>query len=138
MNGLSLFANVGIAETYLDQVGVDIVLANELLPNRAKFYEHLHPECNMICGDITDEEIYQKIIDEANLNNVEFILATPPCQGMSIAGQMDPEDPRNYLITYAVNAIRDIGPQFVLMENVFMQLQTHIIYNGLCGCCFGK
>ena len=66
MNGLSLFANVGIAETYLDQVGVDIVLANELLPNRAKFYEHLHPECNMICGDITDEEIYQKIIDEAN------------------------------------------------------------------------
>lgn len=46
MNGLSLFANVGIAETYLEQVGVDIVIANELLPNRARFYEHLYPECN--------------------------------------------------------------------------------------------
>lgn len=130
MNGLSLFANVGIAETYLEQVGVDIVIANELLQNRASFYEHLYPECNMICGDITDDEVYQRIINESRNNDVEFILATPPCQGMSIAGQMDPEDPRNYLITYAVNAIRELGPKYVFMENVFMQLQTHIVYNG--------
>jgi site-specific DNA-cytosine methylase len=43
MNGLSLFANVGIAETYLHKVGVDIVVANELLEERAKFYRHLYP-----------------------------------------------------------------------------------------------
>ena len=49
MNGLSLFANVGIAETYLDKVGVDITVANELIPERAKFYQHLYPYCNMIC-----------------------------------------------------------------------------------------
>ena len=130
MNGLSLFANVGIAETYLDRVGVDIVLANELLPERARFYEHLHPNCDMICGDITDKNIYNRVISEARNKNVEFIIATPPCQGMSIAGQMDPEDARNYLITYAVDAIRDIGPQYVFMENVFMQLKTYIKYNG--------
>lgn len=41
MKGLSLFANVGIAETYLKEVGVDIVVANELLEPRAKFYTHL-------------------------------------------------------------------------------------------------
>lgn len=130
MNGLSLFANVGIAETYLDRVGVDIVLANELLPERARFYEYLHPNCDMICGDITDKNIYNRVISEARNKNVEFIIATPPCQGMSIAGQMDPEDARNYLITYAVDAIRDIGPQYVFMENVFMQLKTYIKYNG--------
>ena len=130
MNGLSLFANVGIAETYLDRVGVDIVLANELMPERARFYEHLHPNCDMICGDITDKNIYNRVISEARNKNVEFIIATPPCQGMSIAGQMDPEDARNYLITYAVDAIRDIGPQYVFMENVFMQLKTYIKYNG--------
>ena len=38
IKGLSLFANVGIAETYLHQVGIDIVVANELLPERARFY----------------------------------------------------------------------------------------------------
>ena len=130
MNGLSLFANVGIAETYLSQVGVDIVVANELLPDRARFYQHLYPDCNMICGDITNPLIYNSIIDESHNNNVEFIIATPPCQGMSIAGQMDPEDPRNYLITYAIDVIRNLGPRYVLMENVFMQLQTTIRYNG--------
>ena len=41
MNGLSLFANVGIAETYLHEVGVDMVVANELLQERADFYQHL-------------------------------------------------------------------------------------------------
>lgn len=130
MNGLSLFANVGIAETFLQEVGVDIVVANELLEERANFYRHLYPGCHMIHGDITHSNIYNQVIEEARHNNVEFILATPPCQGMSIAGQMDPEDPRNYLITYVIDAIRDLGPQFVLMENVFMQLKTYIRYNG--------
>ena len=48
MNGLSMFANVGVAETYLSDVGVDIVVANELLEERAKFYKELYPDCNMI------------------------------------------------------------------------------------------
>ncbi len=130
MNGLSLFANVGIAETYLCDVGIDITVANELLQPRADFYKHLYPNCNMICGDITDISIYNKIISLAKQSNVEFIIATPPCQGMSIAGQMDPEDSRNYLITYVVDAIKDLNPKFVFMENVFMQLQTTINYNG--------
>ena len=59
MNGLSLFANVGIAEAYLHEVGVDIVVANELLPERANFYQYVYPDCNMICGNILDEEIYK-------------------------------------------------------------------------------
>lgn len=60
MNGLSLFANVGIAETYLKEVGVDIVVANELLEERADFYRHLYPSCNMVQGDIKDEAVYPK------------------------------------------------------------------------------
>lgn len=30
LNGLSLFSNVGIAEAYLKDVGIDVVLANEI------------------------------------------------------------------------------------------------------------
>lgn len=58
MKALSLFANVGVAETYLSEIGVDVVVANELEEDRARFYQHLYPKCNMICGDITDKEIY--------------------------------------------------------------------------------
>ena len=129
MNGLSLFANVGIAETYLHEVGVDIVVANEWLPERARFYQDVYPECNMICGDIQDPEVFDRVCKEAKRRKVEFLMATPPCQGMSPAGKKDPFDPRNQLITAAVDMIEKLRPKFVLLENVMQQLRTQIRYN---------
>ena len=41
LRGLSLFANVGIAEAYLKEIGVDMLVANELLAERAKFYQDI-------------------------------------------------------------------------------------------------
>ena len=128
MRGLSLFANVGLAETYLSEIGLDIVLANELLEERARFYSHLYPSCKMITGSITDENIYRTIISTAKEMGVEFIMATPPCQGMSIAGHNSKYDERNSLIKYAVDAILDIKPKFVFLENVTQQLVTPIYY----------
>ena len=130
LNALSLFANVGIAETYLKDVGVDVVVANELLPERARFYQHLYPECNMICGDIQDPKVFKKILSAAKKAQVEFLIATPPCQGMSPAGKKDPFDPRNQLITYAVDMIDILQPKFVLLENVMQQLKTKVRCNG--------
>ena len=129
MNGLSLFANVGIAETYLKEVGLNIVVANELIPERAKFYQHLYPECDMIVGDITESNIYSEIIKKSKEKKVEFLIATPPCQGMSLAGKKDEDDERNYLIEYVVSAIKDLKPKYVFMENVTMQLKTSIMVN---------
>lgn len=130
IKGLSLFANVGIAETYLKEVGVDIVVANELLPERARFYKHVYPECEVITGDITKKEIANKVIEESKKRNVEFIIATPPCQGMSLAGNKDPNDARNFLITYAVDIFKALKPKYILIENVVQSLSTEVTYNG--------
>lgn len=130
LNGISLFSNVGIAETYLEKLNINIVIANEIIEERARFYSHLYPNVNMIVGDITNEEIYNKIIKKSKEKNVEFLIATPPCQGMSIAGKMDSKDPRNQLIFYAIKAIKDIRPKYVLLENVPRQLKTKIIIDG--------
>ena len=126
LNGLSLFANVGVAETYLDELGIEIEVANELEPKRAKFYSHLYPKTNMIIGDITDEEIRKAIVLESKKNNVDFIIATPPCQGMSLAGKMDKFDKRNQLIYYAIEVIKKIKPKYILLENVPQLLRTKI------------
>ncbi|MBE6625444.1 MAG: DNA cytosine methyltransferase, partial [Ruminococcaceae bacterium] len=40
----------------------------------------------------------------------------------------DPLDPRNYLIYYAVEAIKALQPSFVIIENVPMQQHTQIQY----------
>lgn len=128
VKALSLFANVGIAETYLSELGIDVIVANELVEERCKFYKHLYPSVNMIQGDITDEEIFAKVIAEAQAAGVEMLIATPPCQGMSCAGRKDPKDPRNFLVYYAVEAIKKLKPRFVIIENVTMQQHTQILY----------
>lgn len=128
LKGLSLFANVGIAETYLKDAGVQIVLANELLEERTNFYSHLH-ESKIICGSITDDLIFDEIIRQSKYEKVNFILATPPCQGMSMAGKMQEDDPRNYLIIKAMEAFILISPDAMLIENVSQMYQTSIIIN---------
>ena len=126
LKGLSLFANVGVAETYLSQLGIEIVVANELEPKRAEFYSHLYPNTNMIVGDITDKKISDKIIEASINEKVDFLIATPPCQGMSLAGKMDKFDKRNQLIYYAIEIIKKIKPKYILLENVPQLLKTKI------------
>lgn len=126
VKALSLFSNVGLAETYLESLGIDVVVANELLEERARFYRHLYPKTNMICGDITDKDVFEDVLAEASNKGVDFIIATPPCQGMSCAGKKDPYDPRNFLIYYAIEAVKRIKPRFALFENVTMQQHTQI------------
>lgn len=130
MNALSLFANVGIAETYLNSIGLDVVVANEILDDRVRFYQHLYPDCKMIQGDITRREIYNQVIQSSKERDVQFLLATPPCQGMSIAGHNSPYDERNSLVKYAIDAVLDLRPKYVFLENVTQQLETPIICHG--------
>ena len=69
-------------------------------------------------------------MEEAIQQKVEFIIATPPCQGMSEAGLRLEFDPRNQLIFYAVDVIKRVKPKFVLLENVPKQLTTKVEFNG--------
>lgn len=127
INGLSLFSNVGIAETYLKESGIDIKVANELLPERAKFYKHLYPDCNMICGDIYEK--FDEILDIARKNECKFLIATPPCQGMSVAGKRDYNDIRNLLIFQVFKMIDELDPDYVLIENVPQLLEYKFSFN---------
>ena len=129
MNGVSLFANVGIAETYINNHNINIVVANELLEKRVNFYKEHHKNCNMIQGDITDKNIFDKILNEAKKQNCQFLIATPPCQGMSVAGKMNEDDPRNSLIKFVIEFIKELKPLNIIIENVIGILKTYIYYN---------
>lgn len=126
IKALSMFSGGGIAETYFEDAGVDIVVANELIKERAEFYTANHPSTKMICGDVTDKVVFDAIIEESKKSGVKFIIATPPCQGMSTLGlKQYATDSRNTLFYYAMNAINELSPDFVLFENVpkFIQLK---------------
>ncbi len=129
IKAMSLFANVGIAETYLNEIGIDVVIANELEHQRVKFYKHLYPHTNIVEGDITNSTIQDKLVELAKKEKVDLIMATPPCQGMSTAGKKDKNDIRNLLIRDAVKIIKKVKPKYVFFENVPEQLNTYIKYN---------
>lgn len=129
VKGTSLFCNVGIAETYLKRNNIEIVVANELLSDRAKFYKFSYPETDIITGDITDDKIFNEIVEKSKEAKIEFLLATPPCQGMSVAGKMNEHDPRNLLIIKVIEFIKKVEPKNIIIENVPTMLKTSILVN---------
>jgi DNA (cytosine-5)-methyltransferase 1 len=122
MIGASLFSSAGIAETYFEDIGINILAANELIKERADLYQSLYPNSKMITGDILDDQIFELMIKNTP-KKLDFLIASPPCQGMSIAGknrnieQMLTDD-RNFLIFKIIDFIQIKSPDFVLIENV--------------------
>lgn len=131
MKGISLFSSAGIAETYFSKCGIDIVCASELISKRAELHKWLYPNCEMVCGDITIKENFDKVKNVALQESCEFLLATPPCQGMSSLGKKDYDnDKRNYLIFYAMDMIDECDFNFILIENVPKFLKLYFPYKG--------
>ena len=85
--GVSLFTSAGIDEYYLNDIGFNVVVANEKIKERADLYQEMYGKCKMICGDITDANIFEKIKNEISKHKIDFLIATPPCQGVSLAGK---------------------------------------------------
>lgn len=127
---LSLFANIGVAEAYLDEMGHEVVVANELDRRRATLYQKIYPKTKMICGDITDKTTFNIITELSKESGVNCVMATPPCQGMSTAGRQKKFDVRNDLFRYALDAVKELLPEYVLFENVTAFLKTQVMYNG--------
>ena len=127
---LSLFANIGVAEALLDEKFFVVSVANELIKRRADLYQKIYPKTKMICGDITNSNVYENVIKESKKAGVDIILATPPCQGMSTVGQQIDDDIRNYLTLPVIHAIKNLNPKYVVIENVPNFVNTTIMFNG--------
>lgn len=135
IKGISLFSGVGVSNAYLKDIGIEIVVANELLEKRAEFYKHLYPKSKMIVGDIKDKEVFNKILTSAIQTKAQLLLITPPCQGFSIAGKnKDKEkiltDESNFLIFKALELIDKHDFDYILIENVSRFIKTPFPYKG--------
>lgn len=134
MKAISLFSSAGVGETYLKEVGIDVVCSAELIDNRAKFYRHLYPESEVIIGDISKQEIKDKI-SKFITKDVKLLLATPPCQGVSSAGKNKNQeqflqDNRNFLIFDVFHFIDNYDFDAILIENVSKFLKMYFPFEG--------
>jgi DNA (cytosine-5)-methyltransferase 1 len=125
---MSLFASGGIGETYLEEIGIHTTVANELLKDRAEIYHYRYHNTNIISGDIKENK--EKLIEEGKRTNVELLIATPPCQGMSGLGKKDYKgDERNYLIFDVFDIIDALDFKYVFIENVPKFLKMYYLNN---------
>jgi len=135
---VSLFSSAGIGELGLQAAGLEILIANELLPARVKLYRENFAH-EILEGDISDRkrELVEKA--ESSLAGEELFLlyATPPCQGMSSngmgklnsetrLGRRGHEDQRNRLVIPAMDVAVALKPRWILLENVPGMEKTEI------------
>lgn len=112
LNVLDLFAGCGgFSCGFLMSGKYNIVSAVEFNKDAALTYRNNHPLTTM----------YEKDIRELNCNdfkNIDVIIGGPPCQGFSVAGKRNTEDPRNLLPYEYIRFVKEIRPKAFVLENV--------------------
>ncbi|HJD59364.1 MAG TPA: DNA cytosine methyltransferase [Rickettsia endosymbiont of Omalisus fontisbellaquei] len=132
---ISLFSSAGVGCYGFKKESFNCIATVEILFKRMKVQQY-NKKCKYdsgyITGDINDKEIQDRIYFEIdlwkskeNLKEVDVIIATPPCQGMSVANhKKNNEISRNSLIVKSVKLIESIRPRFFVFENVRNFLTT--------------
>ncbi|RVZ00364.1 DNA cytosine methyltransferase [Helicobacter pylori] len=127
---ISLFSGAGVGCYGLLEEGFECVATNEILEKRLNI-QRINRKCKLdesyISGDIKKPETKEKILKQIEFyskkfgnDRVDLVVATPPCQGMSVANHKKKNDEikRNSLVIESIDLIKQIKPRFFILENV--------------------
>jgi DNA (cytosine-5)-methyltransferase 1 len=107
---VSLFSGAGGLDLGFVRAGCEVVWANDSDKDSCRTYsENIGPHIR--CGRI--EEQIDSLPQHADL-----VVGGPPCQGFSVAGKMDPNDPRSRMIWEFLRVVEVVQPRAFVMENV--------------------
>ena len=133
---ISLFSSAGIGCYGFKLEGFDCIATNELIARRLeiqKFNNKCKYESGYICGDITDDATKSALYNQISfwrkkegISRVDVVIATPPCQGMSVANHKKNENEiiRNSLVVESIKIIKQVNPRFFIFENVPAFMKT--------------
>jgi len=117
MNVIDLFAGCGGLSLGFEMAGFNIPLAIEKDEWASETYKKNHASTKVITGDITNISNLSSILPN-NIKSIDGIIGGPPCQGFSLSGNRDKNDPRNSLFMDFVRFVDFFKPKFFVMENV--------------------
>ncbi len=128
---ISLFSSAGIGCYGFKQQDFKCIATNEYLEKRIKIQQYNNKcefDSGYIQGDLATKEVQDRIYKELENNNVkdlDILIATPPCQGMSVANhKKNNETKRNSLVVESIKIVNKIKPKFFIFENVRAFLNT--------------
>ncbi|HDR1195673.1 TPA: DNA cytosine methyltransferase, partial [Pasteurella multocida] len=122
-NFISLFSSAGIADYGLTMAGGKCLAACEIDLNRRKTHQE-----NFDCPVFEDiQQDRDKIVKKFKNQDIDVVIATPPCQGFSTANSARgnrkdylsaERDSRNILFLDAIYIAQKLKPKFIIFENV--------------------
>lgn len=113
MKTISLFSGAGGLDIGFKKAGFEIVWANDFDKDACETYK-TNIGSHIVCGDINDHK--EKLF--SNFKGIDTVIGGPPCQGFSVAGKMNPHDPRSQHVWSFVEVVKKLKPKVFVMENV--------------------
>lgn len=115
---LSLFSGCGGLSLGFSWAGFDIKGFVEIDKGLRSIYKSNFPQSREIGGNIA-EISNEEIAKFRNLiGPVDVIVGGPPCQGFSLSGKRNVDDPRNTLFRDYLRFVEDFQPKIAILENV--------------------
>jgi DNA (cytosine-5)-methyltransferase 1 len=115
---IELFAGAaGLAQGFLRSGHYEVLALFDILKAAKQSYQKRYPEAVYECCDVLDLE--ERDIQRAvSMQRIYGVLGGPPCQGFSLAGSKNPKHDKNSLVGRYVHLVKQLRPDFLLMENV--------------------
>ena len=117
----SLFANIGIGTSLVEKTfNVKIAVGNEWLDWRGKAHRRLFPDCKMIIGSISEQKVFDEVVDESKKAGATFVFASPPCRDASQYNTSDSKGTteRATLFYDTLKVIKAVRYKAGIIENV--------------------
>jgi DNA (cytosine-5)-methyltransferase 1 len=108
---VSLYAGAGGMDIGFAAAGFEPVWSNELDPAAVDTYTAALGGHEITCGDIRDQDLPAR-------GSADVVIGGPPCQGFSVAGKMNPEDPRSHHVWEFLRVVEHVRPAAFVLENV--------------------
>ena len=121
LTAIDLFCGCGGISKGLEMAGINVLAGLDFFKEAGETYK-TNFNHKFIYGDITKhktkKELYETIRQEFQGRKLNIIAGGFPCQGFSMSGRRDVEDPRNKLYLEVVDIVNTLKPEFIFLENV--------------------
>lgn len=109
---VSLYSGCGGLDLGFSWAGFRGVWANDVDPIAIDTYRTLMPDHMAVVGDVSTMR------ERPRRGAADVVIGGPPCQGFSVAGRMDPADPRSRHVLEFLDVVAAVRPSAFVMENV--------------------
>lgn len=117
-NVIDLFCGAGGLSLGFQQAGFNIIVGVDNEPVALETFEYNHKGSVALNADLSQQETFDLILKTAGDKKIDVIIAGPPCQGFSLTGPRNFDDPRNKLYLAVIEMVQQYQPKGFIIENV--------------------